>query len=319
MEYFTKPTSEEDLKEQYRKLLIQYDYRSSKNQAIIEAISKEYKQLSLQLKGESIKKTAQAVSNEYHSIKTEYTKQKEAERERISQLKRKTYSNQEIQSMIGELHRYIDRMLKQVVSDNKSPYRALANIASKLDEIHLCRWFHNHLDIMASQAEMQRYDIIREKLEYGLKGRANQDNKSEEAFISAYEKSLGQYIHKKLMEYEDFYLDPLEIVEREQGAKKESRFDNLFIKLQIGMLGITIAIIGISIGAISGRGNLLYILSGGLIGAILGGVIYKKSVSALIGLNKKSLYTSRKRSRVTEEKEYVKEKNLISILRFFLR
>lgn len=320
MSYFSNISSEEELKKQYRRLLLQYDYRSGKNQAVIEEISKEYKKITFQLKGQAVKETAKAFSDGYKTARNEAYQKEAVEQNRINQLKNRSYTNQEIQLMLNELHKYVDTILKEVVSESKSPYRSLANTASRLDEIHLCRWFHSHLDIMTSQTIMGKYDTTREKLEYALKGRANKN--SEEAVISAYEKSLGQYLHKKLMEYEDIYIDPLDIVEREQGAKKENRFDNLFIKLQMGMLGVTIAIIGIAIGAISGQGNPINILVGGLIGALIGRFIYKKSVSTVIGLNKKSLYTSgmyRKKSRVTEKKDYIKEKNATSILRFFLK
>lgn len=319
MSYFFNPKTEEELKGQYRKLLIKYEYRSDKNQAIIADISREYKKLSLQLKGKGIKEAAKAFSDGYHTARVETARKEEAERKRVNNLRNRCYTNQEIQFVLTELHKHIDTILKQVVFDNKSPYRSLSNTAARLDETHLCRWFHSHLDIMASQSLVRKYDTIREKVEYGLKGRANQNQKSEEAFISAYEKSLGQYMQRKLHEYEDLYMDPLEIVERVQGAKKQSRFDNLFIRLQMGMVGVTLVIIGVCFGAIAGRGSLLNILVGGLIGVFIGMLIYKKSVSALIGLNKKSLYTSgmhRKKSRVSEKGEYTDEKAKFAIVRF---
>lgn len=305
MGYFIRPQSEEDLKEQYRKLLIKYDYRSSKNQSLIEDITREYNQLSRQLKSEGVKKVVKEVSDSYQSLKAKHIREKEEENERIRRMRNKNYSNQEIQTMIVELYKELDVILKEIVKDNKGSYYSLSKMSYRLDDTHLCRWFHNNLGGYALQGDMVRYDTIREKLEYALKGRAGGNSKSEEAIMTAHEKSLGQHINKRLKEYEDLYIDPVDIVGKSQSAKKNTKADNFFIKWIMASVASTIVFMGALMGAISGRGNPIPIFIGGLIGAFIGWIVYKKSSSFLIGLNRKSTYASRSRGRVTEREKII--------------
>lgn len=50
MAYFNNPRTEEELKEQFRQLLIKNDYRNPKNERLIKEIRKEYDERLLQIK-----------------------------------------------------------------------------------------------------------------------------------------------------------------------------------------------------------------------------------------------------------------------------
>lgn len=73
MEYFRYIKSETDLREQYRRLLVKYDYKDERNKKIIDDITKEYEQMVRQARydngyrtfGQKIKEKATEGYNEY--------------------------------------------------------------------------------------------------------------------------------------------------------------------------------------------------------------------------------------------------------------
>lgn len=327
MGYFTNVKTEEELKEQYRKLLIHYDYRSGKNDTIIEQIRDEYQSLLLQIKrGNGYRTTKEIIADGANSVIDEQRKANERknqsiirENQRISELKNHNYSKQELELLISKVHGIIDKILKDTVATKKSSYITISTQSDRLDSVHLCRWFNLHTYVFTSKDTIEKYDAEREKLEYAFKRMAKGDRKKEEAYMAALEKSIGDYIVKKLHELEDDYIDPIELSEKMVSNKKSNKSDVVFAKMVMSMVPLFFAGLVFVLTSVATVNPLMGIIAALVFHVLIGRIIYKKAVAWQLSLNKVTISTvgtNAKKSRVSEQKEYREEKTKFAIVRF---
>ena len=330
MSYFSNPKTEEQLKEEYRKLLLQYDYRSGKNDSTIEKIRSEYQALSLQIKGANgYRTTKEKLIDEVNSIALEQRKANqrsneriEKENQRIATLKNHNYTKEELQLLISDVYKVIDIILKDAMSDNKVPYQLLADKSNQLDSIHLFRWFNLHTYLFTQKTTTIKYNAKREKLEYAAKSTAKGDKKKEESYMVALEKATGDYIVKKLHEIEDVYIDPIELSERMVANKKSNKNDVVYAKMIMSMVPLFLAGLVFVLTSMATVNPLIGLIAAVIFHALIGRFIYRKAVAWQLSLNKVTISTvgtNAKKSRVSEKKNYVKEKNATAILRFLFK
>ncbi|MSS62795.1 hypothetical protein [Velocimicrobium porci] len=223
MSYFNNPQTEEELKNQYRRLLIKYDYRSDKNIKIIEEIRREYNLLQMQIKRANGYRTpTEKIYDEVKAFTKEVGEAHRAEEQRINQLKNHTYTKAEIQSLIEKTKSCVDKIVYSIVKKQLVPYVSLHNVVARCDSEQICRWFNTHAVSAVPVNLHTEYDEVREKLEYALKSRSN-DKKSQEAFMVQMEKMIGNHIALVFRKYEDELIDPIVIAEQDMRKYEEKR------------------------------------------------------------------------------------------------
>ena len=244
MSYFNNPKTEEELKNQYRRLLIKYDYRSEKNVKVIEEIRKEYNAIQMQIKRANGYRTpTEKIRDEVKSFATEVGEAYRNEERRINQLKNHTYTKAEIQSLIEKTKYYVDKIVYSIVEKQLVPYVSLHNVVFRCDSEQICRWFNTHAIKAVPSNLSTEYDEVREKLEYALKSKSN-DKKSQEAYMIQMEKMIGNHIASVFKKYEDELIDPIVIAEQDMQKyedKKSNQKFNAFTKFVfIGFWAISV-------------------------------------------------------------------------------
>ena len=316
MGYFNNPKTEEELDNQCRALLKKYNYRSGQSNPTIERILQEYKTLKMEIKRangyrtprEEIVSFAKEVSND--------SKQKRAnEQARVSALQNHKYSKAEMEQLIFECKKCLDIMLKETVQEEKFSYIGLQNVVSESDPEYVLRWFNRRTDIFTNNKEvLKRYDIAREKLEYAFKSMAT-NKRTQETYMLQMEKSLGNYIITRFKEYEDMYLDPIKVAEREQKVNKKKN-DGKRITTMCGWgYGFTIGFIFVAFGSMLG-------ITGTIIGLVVGIIVMiifaKGYIKMVNSLNKKRLGGMGKRkqlSRMSEKNEFKAEQKKVRVVK----
>ena len=314
MSYFNNPKTEEELDNQCRILLRKYNYRSGQSNPTIENILQEYKSLKMQIKRANGYRTpTEELISFAKEVSNDSKQKREAEQARVRALQNHKYSKTETEQLIMECKKCIDVMIKTAVQEGKTGYHAIEKNVLLFDPEYITRWFNRNTNTITKDTFLiKRYDSSREKLEYALKSSA-QNKRTEETYMIQMEKSLGNYIKNKFIEYQDIYADPIKIAQTEQfvrqNAKARSKW-HFATGLEIGIFpAIPIFLIGCSMGTI-----------GTLIGVVVG-IIVMVSVAKwyknkMMALSKKRLGGMGKRkqlSRMSEKEAFKRDKNNATI------
>ena len=220
MMYFSNPRTEEELKEQFRKLLIKNNYRDPKNQKLIAEIRKEYDSKLLEIKrangyqtlGDKAKSFIDKAATKAKEYADEAEREKQLEQQRIACLKSKKYTKQEYYDLINREKKYIDHIVKSVVQNQEILYKSLkANIKENSYET-LYRFFVSNTMLLQHVIDKKSFDALREEIEYAT-DYLSQNRKHYEQLMLQVEKMLGEHIAKALLAYEEMYVDPIKIQE----------------------------------------------------------------------------------------------------------
>ena len=226
MAYFSNPRTEEELKEQFRQLLIKNDYRNPKNERLIKEIRKEYDERLLQIKRANgyqtfgdkannlVKNTSRAIQNYSDKVEQEHLQEKQ----RIQQLKNKRYTKQEYANLLIEEKKCIEIIIQKAVKNETNIYKALKGKANLGDYVVLYNFFMTYG--MASQDEsvIRRIRGIREELEYATEHLA-QSKKEYDNLLTEIERLMGKYVSECIVKYENMYLDPITLQELDRAYK----------------------------------------------------------------------------------------------------
>ncbi len=262
MEYFNNPRTEEELKDQFRKLLIKHDYRNPKNEKLIKAIRKEYEEKLLQIKrangyqtlGEKAINTVKAYTNELE-------RERQQERQRISQLKNKVYTKQEYTELLNKEKRYIDRIIQAAVKDENTVYLSLKAKSKSNDYIVLYRFFTSNSLRLQTTVNFNEFNSLREQIEYATEY-LTPNKKQYETLMTQIETMMGKQIAQSLIKYEDMYVDPINIQKTDSMYKDYQHAPkslNSAIHLILTVPAYIILVISVLLALTSGEGGLFAI------------------------------------------------------------
>ncbi len=329
MSYFDNPKTEEELKNQYRRLLIKYDYRSEKNIKIIEEIRREYNSLQMQIKRANGYRTpTEKIHDEVKAFTKEVREVHQAEEQRISQLKNHTYTKAEIQSLIEKTKACVDKIVYSIVKKQLVPYVSLHKVVSRCDSEQICRWFNTHAVNTVPVNLHTEYDEVREKLEYALKSRSD-DKKSQEEFMVQMEKMIGNHIALVFRKYEDELIDPIVIAEQDMQEYEEKRSSQRgydFAKIVYIGLWIVLVIYALFEGLTNKHVSMSISLILIAVSTVVVYLMYFLMIKIPRKLNKafeKKTYAGignrKHNSRMSEKKQYQSDRAFNSIVQFITR
>lgn len=262
MGYFTYTRSEEELKNQYRKLLIQYDYRSGKNKKIINQITKEYEDMLEKIRYDNGERTiGQRVKEGIGGYFDKIVAEQEQEKARRRALEDKVYSKQDLTDIVNKQKKYLNQLIYEIVSGQTNAYVKLKRLVNResngksiYDEFGepFGALFTHEIDRGTDSKLNTRLDGIKEELECCVFSLAGKNEKNAELVLQKIDEQLGQYMKTIFLKYEDEMVDPikelkaLKKVEEDKRADKATPFVNTFFKLLAygpGLLAIFLGII----------------------------------------------------------------------------
>lgn len=232
MAYFTNPRTEEDLKEQYRKLLIRYDYRNPKNEKLITEIRKEYDEKLMQIKRANgyrtpMEKISSAIKNEVNELK-EMTN---AENERVNRLRNHQYTKEEYTQSYNNVKLCLRQVVEALVKQDLFTHAIIVKL-NILDNVGLYRWFNAQRTSMILDGELKRkYDSSREVLEYAIQSISRQTKVDYEKSLTSMEDTMGQYFRDYYKACCDKYLDPIAVSEYELDSQNSVRSSRKNLKV----------------------------------------------------------------------------------------
>lgn len=329
MKYFNNPKTEEELKDQYRKLLIKYDYRSEKNATVIAEIKKEHDTILMQIKRANGYRTmSEKIIDGAKDIHTGIVETRREEERRVNNLKNHNYSKAEIQNLILETTKCIHKIVRSILKKQSLDYISLRNVVKSCDTEQIARWFNTHMEHMVIPALSREYNETREKLEYALKSQSN-DKKSQEAYMIQMEKMMGKQIITAFDKYEAELVDPIIVAEqsviKQERKKSDKKFDK-FIKMAfIGgwLISCIYMIFEVLTNKYTDVGEGLFFIVASAIGFYLMYfllIIIPKKVE--VAFNKKTfagIGNRKHNSRVSEKKKYQSDVAKNSLLRIIVR
>lgn len=220
MAYFNNPRNEEDLKEQFRKLLIKNDYRNPKNERLIKEIRKEYDEKLLQIKRANgyqtfgdkannfMKNTSRAIQNYSDKVEQERIQEKQ----RIQQLKNKKYTKQEYTDLINKEKYYIRQIIENAVKQENTVYLSLKAYTKTNNFVEVYRFFTSNSILLQSVIKPTEFNALREQIEYATEY-FSQSTKQYDNLMNELDIMMGKHINQCIIKFEDMYLDPLHIQE----------------------------------------------------------------------------------------------------------
>ena len=329
MRYFNNPKTEEELKNQYRQLLIKYDYRSEKNASIIAEIKKEHDAILMQIKrANGYRTVSEKIVDGARDIHAGIVETKREEEKRVNNLKNHNYSKAEIQNLILETTKCIQKIVRSIVKKQSLDYISLRKVVKSCDTEQIARWFNTHMEHMVILALSREYNEVREKLEYALKSQSK-DKKSQEAYMIQMEKMMGKQIVNAFDKYEEELVDPILVAElnvrKQEQVKGNKKFDKfqklLFVLGWLALCAYTIFEVLTSKYMDIGEG-LVYIAIYSVFFYFIYFLMVKLPRKIETSLNKKTfagLGARKHNSRVSEKKQYQSNVAKNSLLKMVVR
>lgn len=328
MSYFNNPRTEEELKNQYRQLLIKNDYRNPKNEAIINAIRKEYEEHSMQIKRANGYRTPVEKIGDYISKEaTERNNARIAEQNRVKGLQKHKYTKEEYTKALNSVKYYL-RQTIEIIVKNKTFTSAIITKLNRLDDIGFYQWFNAQCFTWTGDIELDnKYNSSREVLEYAIKSISEQTHTNQEKNMLTMEKSLGQYFRDYFNACCDKYLDPIDIAKHEMDSRKEAKTQSkLIVFTCYGITWmITFALFAVFTGMnVTATTNVELLMGVNVVLATIISIPLGKFFSKkFLKFDKRTTYstygTGYQKARVSETKTYETTKTNTNIIRLFFR
>ena len=299
MAYFTNPRTEEELKEQFRQLLIKYDYRNPKNEKLIAEIRKEYEQTLKQIKYDNGYRTAgQQIKEGITGYINKQSAEYEKEEARKRALRNKPYTKQDLSNLIEEQKRFINGSVQKILVAQNHGYEDLKEAiinAKRGKDIY---------DVYAGN----RIHEMKERLEYCVLALAGKNELQAEIMLSKVEDQLGAYVKQVFQQYEKNTVDPIIEMKAMQWASirgKQIRYNERVFKV-LKVLSYIPGVLAIMIG-------LPLILDGGLVIVAIGiaWILFARF------LHKTNTRMRQRKKRIrTEEEQYTADSWISGIAHF---
>ncbi len=206
MIHFTDADTEDEINEQYRRLLIKYDYKSGRNQKIIDEITEEY-QVALSrvpIDGRnyspfmrSLAKFEEKVTDGYRAMK----QNAENEAAKKEALKNKKFTERELSELISERKKFIYETMM-----DKNAYQGVKrSVLYKESDFKVFMAYMGTLNKQDS-AELHYLD---ERTEYAVFYLTGKNEKKAEAVLQKLDAQMGAYIRSIFPQVERRYQDPI--------------------------------------------------------------------------------------------------------------
>ncbi|MBO5057379.1 MAG: hypothetical protein J6C64_13640 [Lachnospiraceae bacterium] len=327
MAYFNNPRTEEELKDQFRKLLAKYDYRDPKNEKLISAIRKEYDEKLLEIKrANGYQTTFEKVSNTIEKKLDEVKKANEAEKARIERLKNHRYTKEEYVKLYNNVKLNLSNLIQALVIENKCT-KNIINRLNELDNVGFYQWFNaQRFFIAVSDDElMEKYNSSREILEYAIQSISKQTKTKYEKNLEIMEEAMGKYFREYYQACCDKYLDPIEIAEYEVQAQKDMKLANLLAGSSCYTLPwifislIVMFIFSFIFGNLADRYSTFFVICTMGISALLSIPVGNKLRKKSKRFSYATMGAKKQRARVTQRQKYEKERSITGLFRIILR
>lgn len=232
MKYFNNPKTKAELTEQYRELLIKYNYKSSKSKATINEITNEYNQLAKEIDKKINGPSAFDIIKD--GIKLYYNKKdmrEKARKARADYLNNKKYTKNDIDILLDREKMYIKDSLNKIVKKQGSEYLTLSeNILANVESNMIYDLFCDVDRTIHTQEERVEFIRTKEELEYCIFNISRRNEKNAEKTLENIESNLGKYITNTFNTFTTkVNIDPIIDLKSMKGAKKIKR-DNIIVR-----------------------------------------------------------------------------------------
>lgn len=323
--YFYYAASEEEINEQYRKLLVKYDYRNIENRGIIDSISKEYERILGQVRydngyrtiGQKLKEMVIEEKESYIAYKNE----RNLELDRRNKLANRKWTNEELSLILEEMRECLKRVIPmQFNSGDKliiDSIKMKVYSSKRKKELYDACTERVHF---INQGEAQIITEIKEKLEYCVLSLLNGDDDMTEKQLRNIEDNFGEFAEGICREYIDENIDPIEemrlmklgdvLAGNKEKAEADWKLASLAVTVFASIPGVVILFI-----------CLLFVVEGGLFdsetfGLLIVGVIW---LWVTTGIHKANKTRIERHNRIVGKQKNIQEKTNGSIVRIITR
>lgn len=324
--FFNNPKTEEELKEQFRKLLVKYDYHNPSNVKLISDMRNEYEKELLRIKRANgyrtpFEKFTSFVKNEINDVK----ELQRIEQERIARLRNHKYTKDEYIKAYQTTQMYLGKVIEDLAKTGLYAPLIIGK-ANLLDDKTFFQWFNAQRISMITDPKLEEnYNRAREVLEYAIQYISKLNRVSFEKNMVLIEAKLGEFFKNYYRECCDKYRDPIEIAEYENTSHTNIVADEKWLKFSTFVMSMVIMMLPSSLisftfyTVLPNRvSTILMLFISMLLAVPLAKVLYR----LFSKLNKSSTYTTivgKERARVTQKENFEKNRCIYSLLRFLLR
>lgn len=207
MNYFKDVDTEDELIEQYRRLLIKYDYKSGRNQKIIEEIEKEYKLVlkRMPIEGKNVPEFVKTISRSMNAAE----QKQQAEADRKKALATRSYTKKDLSDYINEKKMFIRRSLIEIIKDGVTYQWMKSNILHNMTDFAIFEGYLSNLKNINDRSWEKGFHDIDEKIEYAVFYLTGRNEKNTETVLRKLDSQMGAYIRSIFPQLEDEYADPI--------------------------------------------------------------------------------------------------------------
>lgn len=265
MAYFRQTDSLDDLRDQYKKLLMKFDYKDPKNAKILEAIDKEYKQCERYAKMAPLRQAKAGVErkieqNERDRQRAEYEKQQYYKN--IRERSQRRYTKEECSAYLKEASKALrDYAYIQVRQNIKSKNINMCKVT--IEGFKLQGYRKTYVSLRAQrQWNRDEYllDVIEagDNLECAIVSLTNGSNK--ESTLQQLEEKLGKVYADAYMEACEKYMDSVDLARIIASGHKQDRMTKVTKPMETFFTTITRIAGSIVFGGVAGGATFLMIV-----------------------------------------------------------
>ena len=296
MAYFRQTDSLDDLRDQYKKLLMRFDYKDPKNAKLLEAIDKEYKQCERYAKMAPLRQAKANVErkieqNERDRQRAEYEKQQYYKN--IRERSQRKYTKEECASYLQEATKALkDYAYMQVRGNVKS--KCISMCRTAIEGFRIQGYRKTYVNLRA-QRQWNRDEFYIEVVEAGdnlecaIVSLTNGKNK--ESTLQQLEEKLGKIYADAYIEACEKYMDNVDFARTIAAGHKQAKVEKITKPMETFFTIITRIAGSIVFGSIAGFSTFaLFLLFSdgspigemiGYVGAVFGVIAFLVTVFAL--------------------------------------
>lgn len=265
MAYFRQTDSLEDLRDQYKKLLMRFDYKDPKNAKLLETIDKEYKQCERYAKMAPFRQAKASVErkieqNERDRQRAEYEKQQYYKN--IRERSQRKYTKEECAAYLREATKVLkDYAYMQVRKNVKNNDIRMCQMA--IDGFRMQGYRKTYVSLRA-QRQWNRDEFLLDVIEAGdnlecaIVSLTNGSNK--ESTLQQLEEKLGKVYADAYMEACEKYMDSVDLARTIAVGHKQAKADKIAKPMEAFFMVITRIVGSIVFGGIAGGMTFLMVV-----------------------------------------------------------
>lgn len=265
MAYFKQTDSLDDLRDQYKKLLMRFDYKDPKNAKLLEAIDKEYKQCERYAKMAPLRQAKANVErkieqNERDRQRAEYEKQQYYKN--IRERSQRKYTKEECTSYLQEATKALKDYAYIQVRDNVKS-KCISMCRTAIEGFRIQGYRKTYVNLRA-QRQWNRdeffMDVVEagDNLECAIVSLTNGKNK--ESTLQQLEEKLGKVYADAYIEACEKYMDSVDFARTIAAGHKQDRMTKVTKPMETFFTTLTRIVGSIVFGGIAGGATFLMIV-----------------------------------------------------------